>query len=147
MAGAKRRNLADLVVPPSEGFQEPGPGESSATITQLQPTGEPAAAVAPEPAAPREPDAEQSRPTPTRKTAVPKAPRYMQLTRKEARIREEQYDRLTAAARRLERRRPTSHGERITENTLIRIAIDLLLEREKQLDGATEDEIRKSVTP
>lgn len=74
------------------------------------------------------------------------APLYLRLTRKEARIREEQYDRLTAIARRLERRRPTNVGERITENTLIRVAIDLLLDREAELGGASEEEIRRSVS-
>jgi hypothetical protein len=36
--------------------------------------------------------------------------------------------------------------ERITENTLIRVAVDLLLARARKLHGLTEDELRKSVT-
>ena len=37
-------------------------------------------------------------------------------------------------------------GERITENTLIRVAVDVLLGRAGRLRGTTEDELRKSVT-
>ncbi|MGH3223058.1 MAG: hypothetical protein ACRDPY_30945 [Streptosporangiaceae bacterium] len=37
-------------------------------------------------------------------------------------------------------------GERITENTLIRVAVDLLLARAGDLRGGTEDELRDSVT-
>ncbi|QOT19703.1 hypothetical protein HMI59_23060 (plasmid) [Paenarthrobacter sp. YJN-5] len=36
-------------------------------------------------------------------------------------------------------------GERITDNTLMRIALDLLLERKHELQGTTEDELRASV--
>jgi hypothetical protein len=37
-------------------------------------------------------------------------------------------------------------GERITDNTLIRVAVDLLLTRADQLRGSTEDELRKSLS-
>ena len=37
-------------------------------------------------------------------------------------------------------------GERITENTLIRVAVDMLLGQAGRLRGTTEDELRKSVT-
>ncbi len=43
------------------------------------------------------------------------------------------------------RRRPVK-AERITENTLIRVAIDLLLAHADELRGSTEDELRESVT-
>ncbi|MFC3689541.1 hypothetical protein [Aquipuribacter hungaricus] len=36
-------------------------------------------------------------------------------------------------------------GERITDNTLVRVAIDLLLEDPGRLRGTTEDELRASV--
>jgi hypothetical protein len=36
-------------------------------------------------------------------------------------------------------------GERITENTLVRLAIDLLLANAGQLQGSTEDELRRSL--
>lgn len=36
-------------------------------------------------------------------------------------------------------------GERITENTLIRVAISLLLSRASELRGTTEEELRQSL--
>ncbi len=77
-------------------------------------------------------------------------PRYLQLVRKESRLRQDQADRLTSEVRRLNqarRGRTGTTGERITDNTLIRVAVDLLLSKAGQLHGATEDELRKSVTP
>lgn len=73
-------------------------------------------------------------------------PKFARLTRKDARVREDQYAALSALARTLMRRR-TVKDERITENTLIRIAIDLLLTHQDLLRGSTEDELRNSVTP
>jgi hypothetical protein len=72
-------------------------------------------------------------------------PRYLQLERKELRIRVDQADELARLTRRINRARRGA-GERITDNTLIRVAIDLLLERTVQLEGTTEDELRKSLT-
>jgi hypothetical protein len=69
----------------------------------------------------------------------------MRLTRKETRVREDQYTELTALTRLLMRER-ISRRERITENTLIRVAIDLLLANRNQLRGSDEDELRRSVT-
>jgi hypothetical protein len=87
------------------------------------------------------------RPSRRRKSAPAKEPvkrvRYDQYERKEARLRADQYEGLTDVSRRLNRTR--SGGERITENTLIRVAIDLLLSRRDDLSGATEAELRKSV--
>lgn len=48
--------------------------------------------------------------------------------RKECRLRPDQLDALTALARKLNRERK-GKGKRITENTLIRWAVDLLLEQ------------------
>jgi hypothetical protein len=70
--------------------------------------------------------------------------RYDELERKEARLRIDQYGQLSDLSRRLNRARG-GRGERITENTLIRVAIDLLLARQSDLAGATELELRKSV--
>lgn len=56
--------------------------------------------------------------------------RYDQLERKETRLRPDQYNSLSELSRGLNRQRH-GRGERITENTLIRVAIDLLLS-EKQ---------------
>lgn len=72
-------------------------------------------------------------------------PKYLQLERKEVRLRLDQLDELTVLTRRLNRARK-GKGERITENTLIRVAIDLLLERSGSLAGTTEEELRDSVS-
>lgn len=75
----------------------------------------------------------------------PPAPMFARLARKDARIRDDQVTALTALADALMRRRRFK-AERITENTLIRIAIDLLLAHADRLRGSTEDELRNSVT-
>lgn len=71
-------------------------------------------------------------------------PKYLTLVRKEARLREDQLDSLTNLMRSLNRKRKGA-GERITENTLIRVAVDLLLNQTDELKGTTEQEIKKSV--
>ena len=71
-------------------------------------------------------------------------PKYLQLERKEVRLRLDQMDNLTAFTRRLNKARK-GKGERLTENTLIRTAIDLLLENSSKLQGTTEDELRGSL--
>lgn len=80
-----------------------------------------------------------------RSTQPKESPLFSSLERKEARLREDQYTSLTAHARRLNRAKGTG-GERITENTLIRVAIDLLLSQVENLEGATERELTDSVT-
>ena len=69
---------------------------------------------------------------------------YKDLERKEVRLRAEQFDALTTLQRRLNRER-NHEGYRITENTLIRLGIDLLLERTEALTGATESELAESL--
>lgn len=69
---------------------------------------------------------------------------YATLVRKEARLRDDQIEALAARARRLSRAR-TGTDVRITDNTLIRVAVDLLLDRADRLQGNTEAELRKSV--
>ena len=68
--------------------------------------------------------------------------KFARLTRKDARVRADQDAALTAFAKTLMRRRPVK-AERITENTLIRVAIDLLLAHADELRGSTEDELRR----
>lgn len=72
-------------------------------------------------------------------------PMVAQLEKKTTLIREEQYVELTSLARFLMKRRRV-RGERITENTLIRVAIDLLFAHRHHLAGSTEAELRSSVT-
>lgn len=70
---------------------------------------------------------------------------YTELVAKEARIRHDQYGTLTMMSRDLNRNR-AGRGTRITENTLIRVAIDLLIEHEPQLRGAADEaELRASL--
>lgn len=77
-------------------------------------------------------------------TTATRPPLYRRLARKEARLREDQFIALSRLVRILARRRTTRSGPRLTENTLIRVAIDLLLTRADQLAGDNEDQIRAS---
>lgn len=72
-------------------------------------------------------------------------PKWQRLERKELRLRADQLDELARLRRALNRQRG-GEGERITENTLIRVAVDMLLGQAGKLRGSTEDELRKSVT-
>ncbi len=72
-------------------------------------------------------------------------PKYLALTRKEARLREDQVDSLASLARRVNRRKASRGGERITENTLIRVAVDWLLSQEAYVGGSSEEEIRRGL--
>jgi hypothetical protein len=76
-----------------------------------------------------------------------RVPKYLTLVRREARIHEHQATELTRLSRHLNRLRTQqgSTGERITDNTLIRVAIDLLLQHEPQLAGTSEDELRSNL--
>jgi hypothetical protein len=87
-----------------------------------------------------EPQARQSR----RARQTPETVRFDELERKEARVRLDQYEALQTLSRQLNRSR-NRRGERITENTLIRVAIDLLLSRQGEVAGTTEAELRESV--
>jgi hypothetical protein len=71
-------------------------------------------------------------------------PKYLTLVRKEARLKDLQIEQLTGLSRKLNRQR-LCRGERITENTLIRVAIDLLLSRADELTGTTEAELREAL--
>jgi hypothetical protein len=73
-------------------------------------------------------------------------PKYLQLERKEIRLSRAQQRELTELSRDINKARK-GKGERITENTLIRIAIALLLKQQENLKGVTELELLESVTP
>ncbi len=75
----------------------------------------------------------------------PPLPLYLELTRKEARFRQDQLNDLTTLTRQLNRRR-ASTGERITDNTLIRVAVDMMLKVADSLDGITESELLAAVS-
>lgn len=72
-------------------------------------------------------------------------PAYLRYVRKETRLREDQQNELTLQARRLNRAKKTQ-GARITENSLIRVAVDLLLTKIERASGDDEDAIRKSMS-
>jgi hypothetical protein len=72
-------------------------------------------------------------------------PKYLQLLRKEARLRVDQVDALAALRRQIMRRRTSRGAEILTDNTLIRVAVDLLLARADELHGDTEDDLRASL--
>lgn len=80
----------------------------------------------------------------TDETTDDDTPRYKTFTRTEARLRPDQVTalgelrRLVAAAR-------TDRGERFTDNTFLRVAVDLLLAHREQLHGNTEAELRASL--
>lgn len=70
--------------------------------------------------------------------------RFEDFVRKEARFRPDQLAALTEHARALNRAKGPA-GDRITENTLIRVAVDLLLAEPGRLNGRSEDELLDSV--
>jgi hypothetical protein len=71
-------------------------------------------------------------------------PKYLRLERKELLIWPDQITNLSILARVLNRNRGGA-GERITTNTLIRVAAALLLSRSQDLVGTTEEELRRSL--
>jgi pyruvate/2-oxoglutarate dehydrogenase complex dihydrolipoamide acyltransferase (E2) component len=95
-----------------------------------------------EASAPKEERAEEAPPAQASPPGERPLPPYLTYVRKECRLRPDQLDALTALARRLNRERK-GKGERITENTLIRWAVDMLLEKlaqEKQFLSGSEKE-------
>ncbi len=142
-----KRNLSSLLdtsitaAPPDEDTAAPAtPADHAAAADQAGAV--PADALPVKPATPRTKTtrAIQSRP---RASA---GPRYLELDRKELRIRGDQGDDLTVLTRQLNRARK-GDGERITDNTLIRVAIDLLLRDGANLQGTTEADLLRSALP
>lgn len=78
------------------------------------------------------------------KTLVESLPPYLRYERKEARLRTDQLTGLTLRARQLNKTKDTD-SDRITDNTLIRIAVDLLLSRADELAGGDEAALRGSL--
>lgn len=104
-----------------------------------------------QPDTPTEPESQTPAVTDSQSPAAPEirtpdVPRYLTLVRKEARVRDDQAAALAALRRRIVRER-TDRTEPITDNTLIRVAVDLLLARADDLAGDTEEELLRSVLP
>ena len=85
-----------------------------------------------------------SRPAATPPSSAGQWQRFDAYERKESRLRPDQAEVLGELSRRLSRAR-AGKGERLTENTLIRVAIDLLVSRDAELAGSTEAELRQSL--
>jgi hypothetical protein len=144
-----RQSVADLLseadqvapaapaVPPSR----PAPSAAAAGAPVTAPPK--ASARTRRPPAPRA--ARREREAGTAGVTESQTPKWKGLERKELRLRADQLDELARLRRTLNRQR-AGDGERITENTLIRVAVDMLLGRAGRLRGTTEDELRKSVT-
>ncbi|MBG6184892.1 hypothetical protein IWX65_002870 [Arthrobacter sp. CAN_A214] len=88
------------------------------------------------PIAPQDTPAAEPDPLPSKK------PSWEEMDRKEVRVYSDQVLALTTL--RLKINKGKKGSERITDNTLIRTAIDLLLERQEDIGGVTENEIRAS---
>jgi hypothetical protein len=83
-------------------------------------------------------------PEPRPPAEVSGLPKYLRLERKELLIWPDQITQLSILARVLNRSRGGA-GERITTNTLIRVAVALLLSRSEDLAGTTEEELHRSL--
>lgn len=95
-----------------------------------------------EPSAPERAPAVEGTPAAARRRSVSKPPPdetvgYLGFVRKDTRLRADQLEALTVQARRLNRAKRNT-GVRITENTLIRVAVDLLLNRMERAAGDDE---------
>ena len=145
MGANRRRGLADLIGEVGRAPQESeegGPGSEAAMAARertREGTGENRSGGGGEATV---------RPTrgPTREVAPARLlPKYLALQRKEARLRGDQVDALASLARRINRTKADKGGERITENTLIRVAVDWLLSREEPVGASSEEEIRRDL--
>lgn len=112
----------------------------------LTPAVEPLTVGAPPPA----PPTQQQTPvftesvTPVLPEPVAAEPRWRTFVRKEARLRQDQVDALGRLRRRVSASRSTRE-EVVTDNTLLRVAVDLLLSRADDLVGDTEEALRASL--
>jgi hypothetical protein len=80
----------------------------------------------------------------TREPTDDDTPRYKTFPRAEARLRADQLTALAALRRRVAAAR-TDKTERITDNTLLRLAVDLLLLHADRIEGDTEEQMRRAL--
>jgi hypothetical protein len=146
MGARRRRGLADLIGEVGAATQErvdeeperQHPTAQATKVAREARTGSGGGAALVPPSA-REPG---------RGEAVTRArplPKYLALQRKEARLRDDQVDVLASLARRMNRGKANKRSERITENTLIRVAVDWLLSQEEPVGASSEEEIRRGL--
>jgi hypothetical protein len=142
MSSGKRGSLAGLqpasaAPPPLPARPDtPLPAETQTPVQQTPEVARPPGKGRP-PGTPAGPEAQ----TPA---SPPGLPKYLRLERKELLIWPDQVTNLSILARVLNRNRRGA-GERITTNTLIRVASALLLSRSQDLAGTTEEELRRSL--
>jgi len=155
MGGKHRRGLADLIGEvggaPLE-REEEGPGTEAATAAR-----EITSEVAHEESRPEDGGGDTVPPSSAKGSAGGSAaapelgrsglarPKYLALQRKEARLRGDQMDALASLARRMNRGKAKRGGERITENTLIRVAVDWLLGQDEPVGASSEEEIKRGL--
>ena len=127
---------------------DPATAELEPAAAEPSPTAAPVTRLDPQPAQPvterRQRGTRQPRTLTPQKSAVESVPPYLRFERKEARLRTDQLTDLTLRARQLNKTK-NADGDRITDNTLIRIAVDLLLSRSDELAGGDEATLRKSL--
>ena len=151
MSPGKRGSLAGLQPPAPAGAlplpvrpPEPPPAEIQTTVQQ---TPEVQSTEVQTPEADRPKGGRRAQPAvlaAKTRPEVPGLPKYLRLERKELLIWPDQITNLSILARVLNRNRGGA-GERITTNTLIRVAAALLLSRSQDLAGTTEEELRRSL--
>jgi hypothetical protein len=140
MGGRRRRGLADLIDEVGAAPQEHEGGGRESTVPQDAREDRPGSGgEATVQSAARERSLDEAA------TPAPQVPKYLALQRKEARFRGDQVDALASLARRMNRGKAERGGERITENTLIRVAVDWLLSREELIGASSEEEIRRGL--
>ncbi|MCA0180407.1 MAG: hypothetical protein LCH77_12615 [Actinobacteria bacterium] len=137
-----RPQLSSLLEPRGNEEDTVKVGEAPTPILEVEPA---------RPAEPAVPAAQAivDRPKREARAKAPKAPvesvpPYLRYERKESRLRTDQLTDLTLRARQLNKTKDTD-SDRITDNTLIRIAVDLLLSRADELTGGDEAALRKSL--
>jgi hypothetical protein len=144
----KRGSLTSLQPPPAAPRSIPARPTASPPAeiqTPVQQTPEVRSTEVQTPEAAEPGPARRSRQARSRPAAgAPELPKYLRLERKELLIWPDQITSLSILARRLNRNRGGA-GERITTNTLIRVAAALLLSRSQDLAGTTEEELRRSL--
>lgn len=130
-------NVASASTPEASTDEPAAPPASASKTPDVEP---PAPAKAPAAKATFAPRTRQ------RRSAEPASPaHWSQYERLEARLRDDQVEGLDALARQLNKQRAQGEGERITKNTLLRVATDLLLGKATDAAGTTEKEIRSSL--
>ncbi|MEU5859343.1 hypothetical protein ABZ799_28860 [Nocardiopsis dassonvillei] len=130
--------------PESRTLEEPKSGSSEEPKSGSPEEPESETHQAPKPPAPHAPVRRRKKPA----AAKTSGPKWVGLERKEALLWPDQVSGLTDLRRQLQRRKRAEGGggERITENTLIRVAVSVLLEHGDALTGVDESELRKSLS-